>query len=189
MAKFAIVKATAAKLLEGVAKFQKLQQEFHDNAHVLAVSVLFHAAEHGDVRPLNNFFNVLAKNYQTALKLYWMRIQKENPEVNFLTYTTKEGFKVKTGVEDEKKTFMAFAQDNLINPDGEKFKRFYERDILVEVLLLDNAKFATQLASLLKKARGEAENVNSTVDKKLIKEGEIFLAHVQQAAGVEAKPN
>lgn len=183
---FSILKVTAAKLLEGVAKFQKMLTETLDNGHVLAVSVLYHAAAHGDTRPLQNFFNVLPKNFQTSLKLYWARIAKEHPEVDFLNYTTKEGFTVKKDVEKQKKAFMTFADDNLINPDGDKFKRFYERDILVEVILLDDKKFAQQLATLVKKAKGESEGTNSTVDKKIVKEAEILLAHAQQAAGIEA---
>lgn len=183
MAKLAILKVSAAKLLDGIAKFKKLQDQFHDDAHVLAVSVMFHAAEHGDVRTMNNFYNVLSKNYQTAYKLYWARIAKEHPEVAFLTFNTKEGFKVKKDVEKEKTAFMAFAEEILI--EGEKFKRFYERDIVVETILLSNASFTKKLNTLLKQAKGESENVESKVDPKLIKELETLVAHSAQTAGIE----
>lgn len=183
---FAISKVGATTLLKTIAEFQKDWNKAHDDAHVLAVSSLYHAAAHGDTRPLQNLFNVFGVNYQTALTQYVTRIQKETPGVAFLNYSKADGWTVKKNVEAEKKAFLAFADENLINPDGQKYKRFYERNIIVEAILLDDKRFAQQLKTLLKKAKGERQNVTANVDPKLVRELETLVAHAEQTAGVEA---
>lgn len=165
---FKIERGGAAALLKIVAALRKKVKKTLDDLHVAAVSVLDHAARTGDVRPLNDFFKMLALNvnWQTSFKLYVQRIQKD-AKLAFLDFEKGE-FKQKENVETQKKAFSEYAEACLINPDGEDVTRFYERDLRAELKIFSNEDLLSELQKLVKRAQRDDERIKSEVDDKVL---------------------
>lgn len=156
---------------------KKQGESYHTALHVMAVSVLVHAAEHGQVAPLNRFYGLLSTNYQTAFKLYVQRFQQRSTddgdrvptEYAFLKFEKGE-FAVDTELpKGNRKKFQDLAEKHLINPDGEKVKRFYERNNLAEVKKFGDDQVITSLRNMVKSAKGEKDNVKPTVSDPVLK--------------------
>lgn len=175
-----------AKLMPMLKKLTKMGDEFHTAIHQFACSAMHHACKTGDTRPLTMFFNdVLTENYKTAFRLFLRRTYKEHPETECIGYKREEGFTIGGSDQKAREQLAKLIEAKLLNPDGVDYKRFYERNVIQEAILLDDKKFAQQLATLLKRARGEVGRVETKVSKDLINKLENLVTAAQAKVGVE----
>jgi len=178
-----------------VAKTVKAGATYRDMLHTAMVSALFHAAEHGQCAPLQRLFESLTTNDKTAVRGSYIRrihaacggldwseyyadgealpvpeeiLKAATEKGAWLTYSEKNGFGVKQDVKEAREAFKKLAEEKLINPDGEVWRRFYDRNNLAEVGMFGNKQVVAGINALLKNAKGESERKESTVDKKII---------------------
>lgn len=163
---YAIQKVSGKKLAQLIAAWTKSYKKVYDMAHVYAVSALYHAAAHRDPRPLNAFFKALNKNDAEALRLYYARlVATEKAPVAFLTFEKNE-FHVADltpEVQQMQDNFVKLAETSLINPDGESYKKFFERNNISESKIFDEAEFLKVLKGLEKKANKEGAAIDRTL--------------------------
>ncbi len=178
------IQKTNKTLSTAIKSYATAQGKLNDKAHVLAVSVIFHAAEHGDVRPLQAFYDTLTVNNQTSFKQYIRRIFTENPQVSCLKYSSKEAkWSMQEKSNEARKALVLMCEEKMINPDGVTFKRFYERENVQEAaILLDNQAVLKRLKSLIAQAKRNDDKVTSTVDSKVLKELETFAQKLEPMA-------
>lgn len=173
--KFKIVTTNTTKMIERIKSFTKAFSKINDEMHVLAVSVLHHAAKHRDTRPLNKFYSVLPVNLQKSLKLYVNRLQTEQSEVTFLRFKDDE-FQVLDPNSLNEGRFAALASAHLINPDGSKYTRFYERDVVKENAVYGDTSFLDSM----KKARARAVKEGSKVTPAVVVYLDEFIAKAKR---------
>lgn len=152
MSKLTLVKADTGKLLKLVANLLKGYAQMHDDLHAMACSVCYHAAKHGDVRPLNTFFNGLNVNYQTAFRFWIGRAFTANEKARCLEWSKKEGWAMIGKTDAERKSFITMIEHRLLNPDGKTFTRFYERNVITEQYFFGDEDIAAALHRLINKA-------------------------------------
>lgn len=171
----------ATKLNALISRTVKGYHKASEDLHVAFVSSLNHAAKHGQPAPLNNLFIGLKEypNLIQSMKAYVRRIDtllddEGNPVLDaagkfqtspykFLDYTSKDGFAVVTGAKSQREAFLKHAEADLINPDGKIYKRVDQRDNVKEEQEFTTKNLLATMASLLKKAKGEAAMVNSMI--------------------------
>lgn len=182
---YAIHKVTGKKLVQMIAAFAKSYKKVYDMAHVYAVSALFHAATHRDVRPLNAFVAALNKNDAEALRLYFARlVRDEQAPIGFLTFE-KGAFVIADltpEVQEMQDNFVKLAEGSLINPDGERYKKFFERNNITESKALDEATFLKLLKGVHSKASKEDAKVDQSLIAPLNNLISLAEARVQKAA-------
>jgi len=173
-----ILRLDTAELATRVKNFSKRSKMFHADMHQLAISVLFHAAEHGECTPLNSFFNdALPVSYQTSFKLFVKRCMDERGYATGEWLKFKGGlFSVMTGTTDERDAFMMLAEEELI--DG---KPFFDYDPIKEDKIFNAAEVLKLLSNLVKKASKDDAEVPADVIAAL-KAAEVDVA---RAAGVQ----
>jgi hypothetical protein len=168
--KFAIRVDNKGSLLKAILSFGKAFAKAHEHAHILAVSALAHAARTGDIRPLNAFYSVLPTNMQTSLRQYLGRTFKMHPTADCIGFK-KDAFAMTKDTAEAREELASVCEAHLINPDGVNYKRFYEREIISEALLLQDKDVISRLNALLRMAKGEAsgkKEVKSEVTKDVI---------------------
>jgi hypothetical protein len=90
------------KIVAFNTKTMNLYATVKDRMHVGACSAFVHAAQYGDVKPLNAFFDALGKAYQNGLRVWagqCASIEQDGQKGSWLTFSSKDGFKVKKGTE------------------------------------------------------------------------------------------
>ncbi len=152
-------------------------------AAVLCVSNIVHAATHGDPSTLNQWYSMLGTNDGTAVRNYIGRLTAivggwdgvstvTGEEMNafkakgqFITYS-KGAFEiipvtVYENADLNRKAVMALAGD-MLNPDGERFRDFNQRNNLSEIKVLGDTEMIARLDKIIKEAAG-TEKVQSKV--------------------------
>lgn len=130
---------------------------YHDNLHVAAVSVLWHAASHGRCKALNAFYDNLSEAYKSAFRQYIGRHCGEfKDEGESRVWTGWLKFhKGEFALTEAKETKLAFIvkADALLTA-----KRFFERDPKtgIEVFLTPDA-LLKQLGGVLIKVKASVE--------------------------------
>lgn len=196
MSNFSIIR-DKTKLNQAVTKFARTAAQFRNEAHVVAVSVLVHANEHGQIAPLNAFFGMLLKNEQQAFRTYVGRFQKVADKDGKLVPTNmaflkfeKGEFRIDTDQPQKNRgkasAFVKHADKRLINPDGKVYKRFLETDNIADLKELLDGGVITNLKSMLKRANGEVDNVKSKVSDPLLK---LLSKTVEEAERIKAANN
>lgn len=147
---------TSADLTAKVKLFAKRSKSFHRDMHVLALSCLNHAAEHGECTPLNAFFNdALPLAYQTSFKLFVKRIMDERGFNTGEWLVFKGGlFAVKTDAMDQRATFMAMV-DELADD-----KPFFDYDPVKEDKIFNALELVKAFDNLIKKAKKDDADVS-----------------------------
>lgn len=181
MSKLTIIRDAKA-INNGLNQLKALQQKVHNLLHLLCVSVLVHANEHGDVTSLNRFYGMLTANNQTALKNYVLRFQQEKDEngnwkptnMAFLRFDTQsKEFRIDKAMPVEHRgtasAFVQHAEKNLINPDGKNFKPFYEQDNIRDAQDFKDDNILTTLRGLASKVHGNSKNVNVQVSEPMMR--------------------
>lgn len=141
-----------------LAALKKTSASFHQNLHVAAVSVLWHAASNGRCKALNTFYDLLSEAYKSAFRQYIGKHCgdfKSNAEgVTVWTGWLKfhKGEFALTEAKDTKAEFIASA-DALLSK-----KRFFERDPKtgIEVFMTPEA-LLKQMAGVLLKVKASVE--------------------------------
>lgn len=165
---YSLIRLPQDKFLALLTKGAKAYAAMSDNMHVWAVSALNHAAEHGDTRPLNSFYDFMRVSDQTAFKLFVRRVFQDFPEAKFLDFKKIDDVPQFVATEVEARAPFLALVDNLINPDGEKFYKWFDRNPLQQAIILNDAGFLSQLTSLLNKAEGKSKKVEARVSPELI---------------------
>lgn len=164
---FKLVKGSTSQLTKAIKALSSARNNAFDHSHVMACSVLAHACMHGDVRPMNLFYSILTVNEQTSLR-FWLghaiRTGKTGEPLKF----SKGEFSVIENTKAERARLLKLCETRLINPDGETYKRYYDRNIVKDIQIFGDAELASALKKLLKKATGATDNVKASVDKTLI---------------------
>jgi len=62
-----------------IVNVHRVGQKYHDQLHIVAVSVILHAAEHGQVALLNQFYDGLSKAYQSGFKQWAAKLAGDSP--------------------------------------------------------------------------------------------------------------
>lgn len=197
MSKFTIIRDSAS-LNKGLTNFQRTAAAFRNAAHVLAVSCLVHANEHGQVAPLNRFAEMLLPNELTALKNYVRRFQdtrNENGDIVhtqyfFLKYDDGE-FRIDTtspaANRGKNSPFQKYAESTLINPDGKTSKPFLYQDNVRDISILGDDKVISALRKMYRAASGKKKGVKSDVSPKYV---DLLAKAVEQAEMIaSANPN
>lgn len=174
------IERNATKLNGMVTSVIKAYHKASENLHVAFVSAYVHAAEHGQPAPLNNLLKGLKDypNVTTAMKQFVTRVNtllddegsalldshgKFQPSpYKFLTME-KGAFVVMTATTEARKEFVALAEARLINPDGEIYKRVDQRDNVREEKEFTTKDLLQQMKTLLAKAKGETNMINSMI--------------------------
>jgi hypothetical protein len=193
MSNFSIIR-DAKKLNQAVTNFARTAAQFRNEAHVVAVSVLVHANEHGQIAPLNAFFGLLLANEQRAFRTYVGRFQtaadKDGKRVPtnmaFLKFEKGE-FRIDTDQpkanRGKNSAFVKHAQKRLINPDGKVYKRFLETDNVADLKEMLDGQVVTGLKSMFKRANGEVDNVKSKVTDPYLK---LLSKTIEEAERIKA---
>ena len=82
-----------AKLNAAINKMAATGKEYRAIQHQVAVSTIFHAAEHGDARPMTAFFGYLSRGDQQLFRMYLRRVTHEVGG-RWIDYSTSDGFLV-----------------------------------------------------------------------------------------------
>lgn len=172
MSTFTIIR-DKQKLNNGLTQLKKLQDKYHAQLHVMAVSVLVFANENGRCEPLNRFYSMLSANNQTALKNYIRRFQEKKEadgkvvktELAFVKFIpTEKLFAIDTSTPTTNRgykgtPFAEHAEKVLINPDGKNSKPFWEQDNMKDLQLFDDKNIVDGLARMLSTiTNGDTEN-------------------------------
>lgn len=162
-----VIRVSTSELVTKVKAFSKRSKSFHHDMHVLAVSVLAHAAEHGECTPLNMFFNdALPEAYKTSFKLYVKRIMDERGYATGDWLAFKGGlFAVVQGKTEERERFLALV-DELVDD-----KAFFDRDPISEDKVFNALELIKAVDNLVKKSKKE----NADLPADLV----AYLANVQ----------
>jgi hypothetical protein len=181
-----IIKASTSSLNKHIKSWAKRQAKVLVDGHVLACSVLAHAMQHGDVRPLNLFYDCQTVNMQTALRIWIGHATKVGKTGDVLDFTDK-AFHILPGTPKERKAMLKLVTEKLINPDGEVFKLYFERNIVKELALYTDVEFAAELKRLYKKATTDSETRHSKVNSNLLAAlGNVVNLAEVRAANVKA---
>lgn len=178
---------------------------YRDNMHLAFISSLWHAAKHGQCAPLNRLFASFTSNDQTAARNFLRRVHAALGGLDFssyivdgeqevipaevmnaaveagswLAYNAKnKNFAVKKDTVDVREAFETLADGSLIEPDGEVWKRFFDRNNLAELKAFGDAQFLKDMEAVEKKLAGDNARVDSQVSNKL---AEMFGKFVDQA--------
>jgi hypothetical protein len=171
-----IFRVTSAELTAKVKSFAKRSKSFHRDMHVLALSCLNHAAQHGECTPLNAFYNdALPVAYQTSFKLFVKRIMDERGFNTGEWLVFKGGlFAVKTDVMDERTAFM-----DIVDELAED-KAFFDYDPVKEDKIFNALELVKALDNLVKKAKKD----DADVPADLVAYLETVKVDVHRMAGV-----
>lgn len=138
-----IMKVSTSELIKEVNRFSKRSKSFHNDMHVLAVSVLFHAAEHGDCRPLDRFYNdALPRAYQVSFKLFVKRIMdpKGFDTGVWLTFE-RETFNIVSETTEARQKFKRLAEEGYPSEDeGEDVPPLIDGDAFFTYNPINEAK-------------------------------------------------
>jgi hypothetical protein len=157
-----------AKLMPMLKKLVKQGAEFHAAIHQFAISSMHHACKTGDTSPLNTFFNdVLTENYKTAFRQFLRRVYRDWPESECIAYETENGFVIGGSDAKNRQVLAALCEKELLNPDGVKVMRFYERNVIKEHQEFGDVEFTKQLKALMNRATNSTEQRTSRVSKDL----------------------
>lgn len=192
----------ADALRKGNKSFRTLYLKMGVTAHVLLCSHLLHAAEHGDPSTLNEFFGILKTNDKTAARLYigrvtaivggWDGIETVTTEMMsqykatgaFIEYADKEFHIIpKEAFSDapaNRTAVLGFAAA-MLDPDGEVWKDFLDRNNLTEIKSIGDEDVQVKLANLIKEASGDKKNTNTSVS-------DATLAALTAAQAIIGKP-
>lgn len=150
-----IYRISTTELMTLVKKFSKRSKAFHREMHLIALSCLNHAAEHGECTALNSFFNdALPEAYKTSFKLFVQRVMDERGFNTGEWLIFKGGlFAVKVGAMDQRTAFMdivdALAED----------KAFFDYDPVKEDKIFNAVELVRALDNLVKKAKKDDADV------------------------------
>lgn len=163
------------ELTTAVAAFAISYKEVQEQAHVIAVSAIWHVAKFGDVTNLNRLNAVLSSNDQTALKMYLRRIQTVNglvlggdnvsPEglpsevLNqkleagaIVTFKKGEYVVVKGHTSDAATNLVGLCETRFITPDGKEDKKVFERNNFAEQKTFGDVEVLDTLAKQITQA-------------------------------------
>lgn len=164
---FSLILATTDRLIAMVKTLMVGYAKMHDQLHVMACSTIFHAAKHGDVRPLNQFYWGLNTNYSTAFRFWIGETFKRHEAARCLKFSTTDGWQVLPNTTKEREAFMGVIGKHLINPDGKTYLRFYERNIIQSALIFGDTNVVQALKGLVAKAERHDDKVQSHVSPEL----------------------
>lgn len=172
------------------------KDQAYELMHVACVSAIFHAAEHGQVAPLNAFYLGLNVNDRMSVKQYLRRTQMRrtvekplNPDGSgtWLTFESEKNtderlllgsFSVNTKKMDERKKWMALATDKLIacpaKPEGTpEWVRFYQRENIAEAIALrtfTDANVVALIKGIVKRIKdGDTDTTKVVVSDRMLK--------------------
>lgn len=140
--------------------------------HETACALFYHVAQGNDPKPLNDFYNGLRVNDQTALRVWFGQhasfVDLDNMQQRqWIAFSEKTGFRLVKGVEAHRKDLFAL-EDEENKTNLLKLKPFFEKNVKDK-----DAITLEQLLGMLKKA---AEGV----EKKSKSEGIALSADVIQ---------
>lgn len=129
--------------------------------HHAACAVAFHAAQHGDPRPMNDLFKEMRENDKNAFRFWIGKLatysvtmeDKSEIQGQWLAYTKKDGFVVKKGTENYRKGSLDL--DGIIA--GTSFMDINQKQ---EAKELGVAELLALLAKVQKNTEKKAESNN-----------------------------
>lgn len=181
--------AGAAELNKALNRFRTMYVKVGDMAHSLFISVLDHAARHGDPGPLTDFVNILRTNDRQAAILYIRRVHaalggwdgeegiaaeimqgyvengaflvasRRNDKTEFRVIKNSRG----EHIAKAKEQFSVLATEKLIEPDGKVWRRFMDRNNISELRKFGRDDLLRGLQTLISRADGDTASVESEV--------------------------
>lgn len=159
-----------------IASHIKAGKKWHNDAHLLAASALFHAAEHGNPAKLNTFYTGLTEAYRSALKQWVGNLAGElgiNGKAGEWIDFAKGVFIVIKGTNEIKADWMTrvLTDPKVENADplAKSFnKAFYEKDPRQGVNQFGADNIVKQLQTLAKRAHKAAEEDGVAIPDELI---------------------
>lgn len=156
--------------------------------HHAACAVAFHAAQHGDPRPMNDLFKEMRENDKNGFRFWVGKLctysfkQEDGSEVSgqWLAYTKKDGFVVKKGTENHRKGTLDL--DGIIA--GASFMDINQKQ---EAKALGVAELLALLAKVQKNAEKKAGDNNIKLPQDVVGALEFLTKTVNKVA--EFKPN
>lgn len=147
----------------------KLYASAHKRLHVGAISAIWHLAKHGNPALLNQLNGFLKTNDQSALRMYIRRanaivglkgdvpdgkpkevVQAAIEQGGVIGFKNKAYVALRGHTTAEAKALVKFAEERFINPDGKRDFGVFDRNVLSEIAVLNDAEFLGRLAKMAK---------------------------------------
>jgi hypothetical protein len=172
------VEKDGSKLGKRIAAFRKQMTSLSTEAHILAVSAVYHAANSGRGEVLSDFYNALTPAWQGSFRA-WLGERGCNA-AGFLSFKREGGiFKVPEGKMEARDAFKAKADA------GEFGRPFWIIDTNQNTNIFDTKAFVGRVNGLLNACFGDTAQMTASDRALAIEIGELVAKRMKGSEAVE----